>query len=101
MQEIGLKNTFLAGIYIWSALIAEIFNSCQPTSDYNTDPDVYNQTTPSDMGMILDDIYQCAQTGGGTFAAVYQGEISQSECQMMITFLTQNEIAGLTSSRHS
>jgi hypothetical protein len=47
------------------------------------------------MGMLLDDIYQCAQTGGGTFAAVFQGEITQSECQMMITYLSQNKIAVL------
>jgi hypothetical protein len=47
------------------------------------------------MGMLLDDIYQCAQTGGGSFAAVFPGKLSQSECQSMITYLNQNKIAQL------
>jgi beta-lactamase class A len=96
MQQIGLKNTFLAGhFYLGAPLLQRYSTPANQRQDYFTDPDVYNQTTPSDMGMLLDDIYQCAQTGGGTFAAVYQGDISQSECQMMITFLTQNKIAVL------
>ena len=47
------------------------------------------------MGMLLDDIYQCAQTNGGTLAAVFGGEVTQSECQLMLTYLTQNKIAVL------
>jgi len=96
MQEIGLKNTFLAGhFYLGAPLLQRYSTPANQRRDYFTDPDVYNQTTPSDMGMLLDDIYQCAQTGGGTFSAVFQGEISQSECQLMITYLTQNKIAVL------
>ncbi|MDP2966175.1 MAG: serine hydrolase [Pelolinea sp.] len=96
MQEIGLKNTFLAGhFYLGAPLLQRYSTPANQRRDYFTDPDVYNQTTPSDIGMLLDDIYQCAQTGGGTFAAVFQGEISQSECQVMITYLTQNKIAVL------
>jgi beta-lactamase class A len=96
MQEIGLKNTFLAGeFYLGAPLLQRFSTPANLRRDYFTSPDVYNQTTPPDMGMLLDDIYQCAQTGGGTFAAVFQGEISQSECQMMITYLSQNKIAVL------
>ena len=96
MQEIGLKNTFLGGqFYLGAPLLQRYQTPANQRLDYNTDPDVYNQTTPSDMGMLLDDIYQCAQTGGGTFSAVFQGEISQAECQLMITFLTKNDIAVL------
>jgi len=96
MQEIGLKNTFLAGhFYLGAPLLQRYSTPANQRRDYFTDPDVYNQTTPSDMGMLLDDIYQCAQTGGGTFSAVFQGEISQLECQLMIAYLTQNKIAVL------
>ena len=45
--------------------------------------------------MILDDIYQCAQNGGGTFAAVFPGKITQAECQAMITYLSKNKIGQL------
>ena len=55
----------------------------------------YNQTTPTEIGLLLVDIYQCAQTGGGNFAAVFPGEISQNECKSMITYLTQNRIGVL------
>lgn len=96
MQEIGLKNTFLAGQFFLGAPLLQRYSTpANQRQDYFTDPDVYNQTTPSEMGMLLDDIYQCAQTGGGTFSAVFQGEISQSECQLMISYLTQNKIAVL------
>jgi beta-lactamase class A len=96
MQEIGLQNTFLAGhFYLGAPLLQRYSTPANQRFDYTTDPDVYNQTTTSDLGMLLDDIYQCAQTGGGTFAAVFEGDISQSECQLMITYLTQNKIAVL------
>ena len=96
MRELGLSNTFLAGhFYPGAPLLQRYLTPANQRLDYNTDPDVYNQTTPADMGMLLDDIYQCAQTGGGTFFAVFQGEISQSECQLMVTYLTQNKIGVL------
>jgi hypothetical protein len=40
--------------------------------------------------MLLVDIYQCAQTGGGSLVAVFPGDITQSECKSMISYLTQN-----------
>ena len=96
MQEIGLENTFLAGnFYLGAPLLQRYITPANQRLDYQTDPDVYNQTTTEDMGMLLDDIYQCAQTGGGTFAAVFNGDISQSECQLMLSYLGQNKIAVL------
>ena len=59
-------------------------------TDISTDPDIYNQTTPTDMGMLLEDIYHCAENGGGTFQAVYPNQLSQSECQTMIGLLSKN-----------
>ena len=47
------------------------------------------------MGSLLDDIYECAQNGGGTFAAVFGDKITQGECRSMITYLTRNEQPGL------
>ena len=84
MQAIGLKNTFLAGHFYYGAPLLQ--------RDYTTDPDVYSQTTTPDLGMLLDDIYQCAQNGGGTLTAVFDGQLTQSECQLMITFLSQNKL---------
>ena len=37
----------------------------------------------------------CAQTGGGALAAVFPGEITQSECQQMVSLLAANNIGVL------
>jgi len=96
MQAIGLKSTFLGGhFYDGAPLLQRYLTPANQRQDYNTDPDVYNQTTTVEIGILLDDIYQCAQNGGGTFAAVFPNEITPSECQMMIQFLTENKIGTL------
>jgi len=96
MQELGLKNTFLGGMFYPGAPLLKAYKSPANTrTDVDTQPDPYSQTTPSDLGMLLDDIYQCAQNGGGTFAAVFPGEISQNECKSMLTYLTRNKIGVL------
>lgn len=96
MQELGLKNTFLGGMFYAGAPLLKAYKTpANSRTDVDTQPDPYSQTTPSDIGTLLDDIYQCAQNGGGTFAAVFPGEISQNECKSMLTFLTRNKIGVL------
>ena len=91
MKKIGLENTFLAGyFYDGAPLLQRIKTPANIRTDYQTSPDSYNQTSTTDMGMLLDDIYQCAKNGGGTFGAVFPGEITQTECQAMITYLILN-----------
>jgi len=93
MQALGLKSTFLAGYFFPGAqLLKRIQSPANLRKDYNTDSDPYNQTTPAEMGQLLDDIYLCAETGGGTFAAVFPAEISQSECRLMINLLIRNRL---------
>ena len=96
MKALGLENTFLAGhFYQGAPLLAVVKTPANQRTDVNTNPDLYNQTTPSDMGMLLEDIYQCAQSGGGTFKAVFPGKITQTECQTIISYLSRNKIANL------
>jgi hypothetical protein len=59
-------------------------------TDLNTKPDPYNHTTVSDMGMLLTDLYQCAEFGGGALMAVFPEDITQAECNAMIDTLTRN-----------
>jgi beta-lactamase class A len=93
MQALGLENTFLAGYFsLGSPLLALIETPANQRADVFTDPDPYSQTTPSDIGMLLDDIYQCAQYGGGSLMAVFPGEITQQECQSMNTLLVNNRL---------
>lgn len=99
MKALGLENTFLGAFFypgaIWSITPLTPANQ---RLDYDTGPDPLNQTTTAEMGMLLDDIYQCAETGGGTFAVVFPGEITQFECQTMVTYLVNNEIKQLLDS---
>jgi beta-lactamase class A len=92
LRELGLENTFLAGqFYFGAPLLQRYVTPANTRLDYTTALDPYNQTTTAELGMILDDIYQCAQTGGGSFAAVFNGEITQSECQLIISYLNRNK----------
>ncbi len=89
---LGYSNTFLGGFFaIGSPLIYSPVTPANSRTDVNTDPDRYSQTTPEEIGSMLADIYQCAQTGGGAFAAVFPGKISQTDCQMMILYLSRND----------
>lgn len=93
MQALGLENTYMAGYFsIGSPLLAVIETPANQRQDVFTDPDPYSQTTPSDMGMLLEDIYQCARTGGGPLSVVFPGEISQADCQRMNTSLINNRL---------
>jgi beta-lactamase class A len=50
------------------------------------------------MGSLLFDIFQCAQTGGGSFAAAFPGQISQNECRAMIALLSSDRTGMLIES---
>ena len=93
MFALGLENTFLAGEFGLGSPLLKVFNTpANQREDVYTDPDLYNQSTPSDMGMLLEDIYLCADNGQGTFKAVFGDEITQAECQIMIDYLSQNKM---------
>jgi hypothetical protein len=96
MQALGLENTFLAGEFkIRSPLLRVFSTPANQREDVNTEPDPYNQSTTSDIGMLLEDIYLCADNGQGAFKAVFEDQITQAECQIMIDYLTQNKMPAL------
>ena len=45
--------------------------------------------------MLLEDIYMCAEDGGGTLMAAFPGQITQDECRTMIDYLANNKIGVL------
>lgn len=96
MKKLGLTNTFLAGFFEpGSPLLERIVTPANQRLDVSTDPDPYNQTTATDMGMLLSDIYQCATTGGGALTAAFPDRINQASCQQMVMFLAQDKIGVL------
>lgn len=68
---------------------------CRPDTPANTafatEPDVYSQSTAEDMGLLLTEIYDCANHGSGLMA-IYPQDISPLECQQMLNLLSGNRI---------
>ena len=96
MITLGLKNTFLAGYFFDGAPLLQSFSTqANQRTDVQTSPDTYNQTTPSDIGSLLVDLYQCAQNGGGGLVAAFSGKITQTGCQQMIEYLKRDRIGVL------
>src|SRR4030042_4203728 len=94
MQTLGLKDTFLGGYFYAGAPLLEVFKTpANQRTDLSTDPDPYSQTTPSEIGQLLQDIYQCAKIEGGALIAAFTGEITKTDCQAMINYLIQDRIA--------
>ncbi|MEA3328091.1 MAG: serine hydrolase [Chloroflexota bacterium] len=96
MQRLGLENTFWGGYFYFGAPLLQRYETpANQRQDINTDPDIYVQTTPADLGILMEDIYHCAEQGGGALIAAFPGEITQTECQLMVTYMTRNQIAVL------
>jgi beta-lactamase class A len=99
MKKIGLENTFLAGFFCSPEnpcpLLQRFNTPANQRTDVFTDPDPFNQTTPSDAGMLLADMYQCAETGGGALIAAYPATITSQICKQMIDYLASDKIGVL------
>jgi beta-lactamase class A len=91
IRSLGLENTFLGGYFYYGApLLATYTTPAQSRTDLDTDPDKYNQTTATDIGTLLTDLYQCAEYGGGALLAVFPEKISRQECQDMLEVMSLN-----------
>jgi beta-lactamase class A len=99
MRRIGLENTFIAGFFCSAEfpcpLLQRFTTPSNQRRDVSTDPDPFNQTTPSEAGMLLADIYQCATTGGGALLAAHPDKLNSQICQQMINFLAADKIGVL------
>jgi beta-lactamase class A len=97
LKEIGLESSFIVAWYHPPPIpLSGVYPQTpgNQRDDIDTDPDPLNQTTASEIGMLLGDIYDCANSGG-TLAAVFPDQIAQEECVTLINLLAQNEIAVL------
>lgn len=94
MQTLGLENTFWAGYFaLGSPLLQDFKTPANQDTSYDTDPDRYAQTTPLDLGLLLEEIYYCARDYGGAIPLAFEGEITHYECQLMVEYMAKNRIA--------
>ena len=99
MQILGLENTFMAGFFCNPTnpcpLLKRYSTPANQRTDVFTNADDYNQTTSSDMGMLLTDIYQCSETGGGALMAAFPNKITQADCDFMIEYMEKDKFGSL------
>lgn len=94
MQALGLQNTFLAGYFAVGAPVLQLYTTpANSRTDIDLDPDVYNQTVPSEIGRLLEGIYHCAKNNQGLLVDTFGAAISQNKCQTMYQILDSNEIS--------
>lgn len=98
MQErLDLKNTFLAGYFYFGAPLLNLYTTPANTRpDVNLDPDIYNQTTTSDMGRLLTGIYQCSRGEENLLTKGFGSEITPFKCTAMLDILSKNKIGVLS-----
>jgi len=94
MHYLGLINTFMVAPYDEENSPLTIVTPANSRTDITTKPDPYRQTTPLDVGLLLEMIYQCSQ-GGGTLTTAYPGNFTVDECNQMIEWMSTNRIDSL------
>jgi len=94
MRRIGLVNTFMAAPYHEGGSRPDLVTPANSRKDVDTNPDPFIQTTPQDIGLLMEMIYQGAG-GGGTLIAAYPGQITPEECQAVLAMMKENRIGSL------
>jgi beta-lactamase class A len=99
MNRLGLVNTFMATPYDRDEAEEEIVpltivTPANSRTDVSAEPDPYMQTTPLDMGLLLEMIYQCSR-GGGTLMVAHTDAFTVDECKQMIEWMSANRIDSL------
>lgn len=95
LQELGYKNTFLAGYFYVGAPLLQLYKTPANTrTDVYLDPDVYNQATAAEIGDLLAQVYYCATIpqADTRLAQVFGTNLSQAECQNILELLSNNKI---------
>ncbi len=90
--SLGLENTFLAAPYDLTGDQPPpgIVTEANARTDVTTDPDPFIQTTPLEMGILLESLYQCSQ-GGGCLRALYPRAVTPAKCQEIVFWMEQDQ----------
>jgi beta-lactamase class A len=88
---LGLASTYLAAPYDLKegAVPVERVTPANSRTDISTDPDPYIQTTPMEMGLLLESVYHCAH-GGGILRLLYPQALPPSECEELLAWMALN-----------
>ncbi len=100
MQALGLQDTFVVAPFKLSENTPPVdypVSSLTTSADQSKAvPDPFNQTTPADLGWLLNAVYQCAANENGPLMEVFPGQFTPTECRQMISTMSSNQINVLT-----
>ena len=95
LQTLGLHSSFLAAPFgERPATAAHSAARASKQGGPDAHPDPYFQTTPRDMGLLLEMLVECSQ-GGGPLLAAYAGQMTTEKCQAALRYLALNDINDL------
>lgn len=92
LQRLGLRNSYMAAAYDRPG--PPVVTPANARLDPNTRPDPNVQTTPRDLGLLLQMLVECSQ-GGGALIAAYPGQITDGECTELLDRLKLNDVSDL------
>ncbi len=89
LQSLGLQSSFIAAPYGErdpEHPPPEIATTANSNAAFFTEPDPYMQTTPMEIGLLLEGVYQC-DAGGGFLRVLYPQKITPGECQSVLAWM--------------
>jgi beta-lactamase class A len=92
LRRLGLQNTFMAAPFDRTG--PAVRTPANTRTDIWADPDPYIQTTPREMGLLMQMLVECSR-GGGTLLAAYRDQLTQAECQQLLGYLQLNPAADM------
>ncbi len=94
LRETGLVNTFVAQAFGRASRPPGIVTPANARGDINANPDPTAQSTPAEVGLLLEMIEQC-RLSSGTLVLLYPGLLTPQKCDALLNTFRQAPIAGL------
>lgn len=91
LRALGLVNSFIAWPFGQPGAPPAVVTPANRRPDLPTHPDPQQQTTPEDIGVLLEMLYQCARNGG-PLPLASDGAIEPAECQFILEAMAQNRL---------
>ncbi len=101
LSLLGLDDSFILSPYTIDLENPPLPPAPLPAPETGVDqsiafPEIYNQVTVTDMGLLLSAIYQCAYNESGPLIELFEaGTYEPRECRQMIHVMANNTVDGL------
>lgn len=97
LEGLGLGETFIYTPFEGDPFITPEAPLTRTTDadQLRADPDPFNQLTVSQMGALLNGMYQCAYSESGLLLEAYPDRFTSTECRQMLEVMSYNRIGTL------